>query len=65
MGLKEAILAEMNKCEPYTAGELAEELDEPRRTVDYNLRQLVEADKVNRKEHAKQRVSWWRSGENR
>lgn len=59
MALKDAILETMAECEPYTAGDLANELDEPRRTVDYNLRQLAESGDVERKKHSERRVSWW------
>jgi len=57
--MKGRILEAMNRCEPYTAGGLADELDEPRRTVDYHLRQLEEGGKINKKQHSERRVSWW------
>jgi len=57
--MREQILEAMRDCEPYTAGDLAEELDEPRRTVDYHLRQLEDNGEVNKKQHSKRRVSWW------
>lgn len=53
----------MTPCEPYTAGELAAELDEPRTTVDYNLRQLAAAGDVRKKKHTENRVTWWRVSE--
>lgn len=49
----------MKPCEPYTAGDLADELGEPRRTIDHKLRQLAENNKVNRKKHSTRRVTWW------
>lgn len=49
----------MTPCEPYTASDIADELGEPRRTIDYNLRQLHDAGQVHRKQHSKRRVSWW------
>lgn len=57
--LKDDIMELMNPCEPYAAADISGELDEPRRTVDYNLRKLHEEGRINRKQHSKRRVTWW------
>lgn len=57
--LQDRILAEMDECEPYSTRELAEELDESRRTVHYNLERLAEQGEINRKENTARHVSWW------
>lgn len=59
--MRDRILAAMGDCEPYTAGDLADMLDEPRRTVDYYLRQLAESNCVDNKTHSTQTVTWWRT----
>lgn len=51
----------MTRCEPFTAGELADALDEPRRTVDYHLRELAAEGEVQKKKHTPNRVTWWRT----
>lgn len=56
--LRERILDEMAPGEPYSARELAELLDESRRTVDYNLARLVEGGAVTRKEHSKRQITY-------
>ena len=58
--LQDRILAVMNPEEPYTAGDLAEELGEPRRTVQYNLKQLAESGELDRKEHSKRTITYRR-----
>lgn len=51
----------MSICEPYTAGELAEQFtDASRWTIQRRLQTLHDNNKIERKEHAKNRVSWWR-----
>lgn len=57
--MQDRLLAAMVPGEPYTAGELARDLGEPRRTVDYHLRQLADRGDVRRKKHSEQRVTWW------
>lgn len=57
--LQDRILAEMDECEPYSTRELAELLDEPRRTVHYNLERLAEQGEINRKENTARHLSWW------
>ena len=59
MTIEERILAEMEDCEPYTAQDLADLLDENRRTVDRRLRELAKSGDIQRKKHNSQRVSWW------
>lgn len=56
--LQEEILDVMNDGDPYTARELAEELDQPRRTIQYNLRQLAECGDIIRKEHSKRQITY-------
>ena len=56
--LRERILNEMDPGEPYSARELAELLDESRRTVDYNLNQLAEGGEVTRKEHSQRQITY-------
>ena len=53
------LLDVMATCEPYTASELAERLDEPRRTVSYNLEQLKDQGIVSKKKHSQRTVTWW------
>lgn len=57
--LQDLILAAMDECEPYSSRELAEIVDEPRRTVHYNLERLAEQGKINRKENTARHISWW------
>lgn len=59
MHIRKRILEVMAECEPYTAGEIAEELNEPRTTVDWNLRQMADDGVVSRKKHSKRRVTWY------
>ena len=54
------VLDEMNPCEPYTAGELTERFDDASRwTIQRRLQTLLDEEKIQRKEHAENRVSWW------
>ena len=57
--LRDDIVAVMNECEPYTARDIADILDEGRRTIHNYLEALEESGVVNRKKHATQRVTWW------
>lgn len=58
--LQDRILSAMDVGEPYTARELAEEIGEPRRTVQYNLKQLAENGELDRKEHSKRTITYRR-----
>ena len=57
--IRDRILDEMDPGEPYSARELAELLDESRRTVDYNLNQLASDGVIERKEHTQRDISYW------
>lgn len=54
------ILEEMEPLEPYTTGELAGDLDIPRRTVYNYLEDLVEEDKIRKKKPEPRRAIWIR-----
>lgn len=57
----EQVLSEMDRCEPYTTGELAAEFEDASRwTLHRRLRALHDDGTIKRKEHAANRVSWWR-----
>ena len=56
----EAVLEEMEQLEPYTTGELAEELGAPRRTVYNYLEKLAEENKIRKKKPEPRRVIWIR-----
>jgi len=49
----------MEPGEPYTAGELSEEFDVTRHTIQSRLESLVEMEEVRRKKHAPNRVTYW------
>jgi predicted HTH transcriptional regulator len=51
----------MMPCEPYTAAEIADMFENTSRwTVHRRLESLYEEDKIRRKKHSNNRVSWWR-----
>lgn len=57
----EQVLDKMTTCEPYTAGELADAFpDASRWTIQRRLQTLLDDDHIKRKEHAENRVTWWR-----
>ena len=58
----EDILDAMEPLEPYTTGELAEQLEIPRRTAYKYLESLYESDKVRKKKPEPRRVIWIRGG---
>jgi predicted HTH transcriptional regulator len=53
------LLDEMNPCEPYTANDLQSKFDASRWTIQRRLKNLHEDDKIRKKKHAENRVSWW------
>lgn len=56
----EQVLEEMRPCEPYTVGDLVETFDDTSRwTIQRRLESLREDDKVRKKKHSENRVSWW------
>ena len=56
---EDALLDEMVTGEPYTASELADTLDVPRRTVTYNLKKLHDLGIISKKKHSARTVTWW------
>ena len=56
--IRDRILEEMDSGVPYSARELAELLDESRRTVDYNLNQLASDGEILRKEHSQRHITY-------
>ena len=56
--LREEIVAVMDECEPYTTRDVADLLDEERRTIHNYLEDLEQSGVVNKKKHASH-VSWW------
>lgn len=56
----EEILSAMEPHEPDTSGELAEQLDIPRRTAYEYLSRLADEGRVNRKQPEPRRIIWWR-----
>jgi len=61
--VQEQLLETMEVCEPYSARDLADETGIPRRTVDHHLRKLADSGEIERKRHAENRVTWYRTGE--
>lgn len=59
MADKIEILNVLNECEPYVAADVAAELEIPRRTADYHLRNLAEEGRIRRKKHSARRVTYW------
>lgn len=58
--IEDVLVEEMEVCEPYSARDLAEATDNPRRTVDHHLRMLADDGKIERKKHAENRVTWYK-----
>lgn len=58
----EMVLEAMDVCEPYWAGELADEIDSSRRTLARRLNDLVESGDVQRKNYGDRRVVYWHEG---
>lgn len=56
----EDVLEAMEPLEPYTTGELADQLGAPRRTVYNYLESLAEANKIRKKKPEPRRVIWIR-----
>jgi predicted transcriptional regulator len=54
------VLEEMEPLEPYTTGELADQLDAPRRTVYNYLEELAEKNKIRKKKPEPRRAIWIR-----
>lgn len=60
----EQVLAEMRPCEPYTVKDFEAIFEDTSRwTIQRRLESLLEDDKVNKKKHAENRVSWWVTSE--
>lgn len=55
----EAVLAAMEVCEPYTVGDLTEQFDASRWTIQRRLETLHDQNKIRKKKHSENRVSWW------
>lgn len=55
---KEELLEVMEPAEPYTAGELAEQLEWPTRTVLYCLNRLADEGEVRKKKPGYRTVIW-------
>lgn len=56
----EAVLEEMQPCEPYTAGDLTDLFEDVSRwTIQRRLETLHESDAICKKKHADNRVTWW------
>lgn len=56
----EQVLDELRPCEPYTTGDLEERFpDVSRWTIQRRLETLHEDDRIKKKKHAENRVSWW------
>jgi DNA-binding HxlR family transcriptional regulator len=59
----EQVLEAMTPCEPYTVSDLVDRYDDTSRwTVQRRLDTLVEDGEVSKKNHTKNRVSYWISG---
>lgn len=58
--IPEDVLEAMEPLEPYTTGELADELDVPRRTVYNYLEELAEKNKIRKKKPEPRRAIWIR-----
>lgn len=56
----EDVFQAMDELEPYTTGELAEQLDAPRRTIFNYLEQLHENGRVQKKKPEPRRAIWMR-----
>lgn len=56
----EDVFEAMDPLEPYTTGELAENVGAPRRTVYHYLEQLYEENRINKKKPDPRRVIWMR-----
>jgi predicted transcriptional regulator len=54
------VLEEMEPLEPYTTGELADQLGAPRRTVYNYLEELAEKNKIRKKKPEPRRAIWIR-----
>jgi Fic family protein len=54
------VLEEMEPLEPYTTGELADQLGAPRRTVYNYLEELAEENKIRKKKPEPRRAIWIR-----
>jgi len=59
----EEVLALMAVGEPYTTGDLADQFEASRWTIERRLEDLHDAGEIQRKKHAANRVSWWREGD--
>jgi predicted transcriptional regulator len=57
---KEDVFKAMEIHEPYTSGELAEELDAPRRTIYNYLEQLANENRITKKKPEPRRAIWFR-----
>ncbi|MFC7141807.1 hypothetical protein ACFQMA_18470 [Halosimplex aquaticum] len=55
-----AVLEEMEPLEPYTTGELADELEAPRRSVYNYLETLAEEGRIRKKKPEPRRAIWIR-----
>ena len=54
------VLDQMNPCEPYTVKDFEAIFDDTSRwTIQRRLDTLHEDERVNKKKHAENRVSWW------
>lgn len=54
------VLEEMNRCEPYKAADIHEEFpDVSRWTIQRRLDALHESEKIQKKKHADDSVSWY------
>lgn len=57
--LQGRILDAMADGDRYTVGEITEEVDEPRRTVQYNMKRLADQGEINRKKHTEKVILYW------